>query len=61
MTFFLLKIVVSFQFTFIHVSHQGEALFSSWMSIFSGNGGTFNPSTPIYSFNGRNVMTDSAW
>lgn len=48
-------------FTFICLSFQGEVLFSSWMSIFSGNGGTFNPSTPIYSFDGRNVMTDSAW
>ncbi|XP_034744723.1 collagen alpha-1(XV) chain-like [Etheostoma cragini] len=43
------------------VNLRGEVLFSSWMSIFSGNGGTFEPSTPIYSFNGRNVMTDSAW
>lgn len=43
------------------VNLRGEVLFSSWMSIFSGNGGTFNPSTPIYSFDGRNVMSDSAW
>lgn len=49
------------KFTYIHLSYQGEALFTSWMSIFSGNGGTFNPSTAIYSFDGRNVMTDSAW
>uniref|UniRef100_A0A3Q3FVW8 Collagenase NC10/endostatin domain-containing protein n=1 Tax=Labrus bergylta TaxID=56723 RepID=A0A3Q3FVW8_9LABR len=41
------------------VNLRGEVLFSSWMSIFSGNGGTFNPSIPIYSFDGRNVMTDS--
>lgn len=40
---------------------KGEVLFSSWMSIFSGNGGTFNPSVPVYSFDGRNVMTDPAW
>lgn len=40
---------------------QGEVLFHSWMSIFSGNGGTFNPSIPIYSFDGRNVMADLAW
>lgn len=40
---------------------QGEVLFDSWMSIFSGNGGLFNPTTPIYSFDGRNVLTDSAW
>uniref|UniRef100_A0A8D3DDV6 Collagenase NC10/endostatin domain-containing protein n=1 Tax=Scophthalmus maximus TaxID=52904 RepID=A0A8D3DDV6_SCOMX len=43
------------------VNLRGEVLFSSWMSIFSGNGGSFNPSTPIYSFDGRNVLTDSAW
>ncbi|XP_056276339.1 collagen, type XV, alpha 1b isoform X2 [Pseudoliparis swirei] len=43
------------------VNLKGQVLFSSWMSIFSGNGGTFNPSTPVYSFDGRNVMSDSAW
>lgn len=43
------------------VSVQGEVLFNSWMSIFSGNGGVFNPSVPIYSFDGRNVLTDPAW
>lgn len=48
-------------FHLIHFCCQGEVLFDSWMSIFSGNGGLFNPSTPIYSFDGRNVLTDSAW
>uniref|UniRef100_A0A8C3AUN7 Collagenase NC10/endostatin domain-containing protein n=1 Tax=Cyclopterus lumpus TaxID=8103 RepID=A0A8C3AUN7_CYCLU len=43
------------------VNLRGEVLFSSWMSIFSGNGGEFNPSTPVYSFDGRDVMSDSAW
>uniref|UniRef100_A0A4W6BRY6 Collagenase NC10/endostatin domain-containing protein n=1 Tax=Lates calcarifer TaxID=8187 RepID=A0A4W6BRY6_LATCA len=43
------------------VNLRGEVLFSSWMSIFSGNGGTFDTSIPIYSFDGRNIMTDSAW
>uniref|UniRef100_A0A3B3DL01 Collagenase NC10/endostatin domain-containing protein n=1 Tax=Oryzias melastigma TaxID=30732 RepID=A0A3B3DL01_ORYME len=43
------------------VNLKGEVLFSSWMSIFSGNGGVFEPSASIYSFDGRNVMTDSAW
>lgn len=43
------------------VNLRGEMLFSSWMSIFSGNGGTFDPATPIYSFDGRNVMTDPTW
>uniref|UniRef100_A0A3B3ZER1 Collagenase NC10/endostatin domain-containing protein n=1 Tax=Periophthalmus magnuspinnatus TaxID=409849 RepID=A0A3B3ZER1_9GOBI len=40
------------------VNMRGEVLFDSWMSIFSGNGGVFNPSVPIYSFDGRNVLTD---
>nr|XP_057924239.1 collagen, type XV, alpha 1b isoform X3 [Doryrhamphus excisus] len=43
------------------VNLRGEMLFPSWMSIFSGNGGTFDTSIPIYSFDGRNVMTNSAW
>uniref|UniRef100_A0AAQ4RU77 Collagenase NC10/endostatin domain-containing protein n=1 Tax=Gasterosteus aculeatus aculeatus TaxID=481459 RepID=A0AAQ4RU77_GASAC len=43
------------------VNLRGEVLFSSWMSIFSGNGGTFNPSTAIYSFDGRDVLSDPAW
>uniref|UniRef100_A0A3Q0QQW3 Collagen, type XV, alpha 1b n=1 Tax=Amphilophus citrinellus TaxID=61819 RepID=A0A3Q0QQW3_AMPCI len=43
------------------VNLRGQVLFSSWMSIFSGNGGVFDPSTPIYSFDGRNVMTEQAW
>uniref|UniRef100_A0A3B3ZEQ5 Collagenase NC10/endostatin domain-containing protein n=1 Tax=Periophthalmus magnuspinnatus TaxID=409849 RepID=A0A3B3ZEQ5_9GOBI len=43
------------------VNMRGEVLFDSWMSIFSGNGGVFNPSVPIYSFDGRNVLTDPAW
>uniref|UniRef100_A0A8C6TX78 Collagenase NC10/endostatin domain-containing protein n=1 Tax=Neogobius melanostomus TaxID=47308 RepID=A0A8C6TX78_9GOBI len=41
------------------VNMRGEVLFDSWMSIFSGNGGVFNPSVPIYSFDGRNVLDDS--
>lgn len=43
------------------VNIRGEVLFDSWMSIFSGNGGVFNPSVPIYSFDGRNVLTDPTW
>lgn len=43
------------------VNMRGEVLFESWMSIFSGNGGVFNPSVPIYSFDGRNVLTDPTW
>uniref|UniRef100_A0A3Q2V197 Collagen, type XV, alpha 1b n=1 Tax=Haplochromis burtoni TaxID=8153 RepID=A0A3Q2V197_HAPBU len=43
------------------VNLRGQVLFNSWMSIFSGNGGVFDPSTPIFSFDGRNIMSDSAW
>lgn len=47
--------------TLLCLSCQGEVLFDSWMSIFSGNGGLFNPTTPVYSFDGRDVLTDNAW
>uniref|UniRef100_A0A8C1RX49 Collagen, type XV, alpha 1b n=1 Tax=Cyprinus carpio TaxID=7962 RepID=A0A8C1RX49_CYPCA len=43
------------------VNLKGDVLFSSWISMFSGNGAVFDPLTPIYSFDGRNVMTDQAW
>uniref|UniRef100_A0A8C6ZGZ4 Collagen alpha-1(XV) chain n=1 Tax=Nothoprocta perdicaria TaxID=30464 RepID=A0A8C6ZGZ4_NOTPE len=43
------------------VNLKGETLFSNWESIFNGNGGQFNPHVPIYSFDGRNVMTDPSW
>ncbi|MGH0144457.1 UNVERIFIED_CONTAM: hypothetical protein FKN15_003197 [Acipenser sinensis] len=43
------------------VNLKGEVLFNNWMSIFSGNGGQFDPQIPIYSFDGRNVMSDPSW
>uniref|UniRef100_A0A670JQ71 Collagen alpha-1(XV) chain n=1 Tax=Podarcis muralis TaxID=64176 RepID=A0A670JQ71_PODMU len=43
------------------VNLKGETLFSNWESIFSGNGGQFDLRIPIYSFDGRDVMTDPAW
>uniref|UniRef100_A0A8B9EVA8 Collagen alpha-1(XV) chain-like protein n=1 Tax=Amazona collaria TaxID=241587 RepID=A0A8B9EVA8_9PSIT len=43
------------------VNLKGETLFSNWNSIFNGNGGQFNIHVPIYSFDGRNVMTDPSW
>lgn len=43
------------------VNLKREVLFNNWMSIFSGNGGQFDPQIPIYSFDGRNVMTDPSW
>ncbi len=43
------------------VNLKGEILFYNWESIFSGHGGQFNNQVPIYSFDGRNVMTDPSW
>uniref|UniRef100_A0A669QFS9 Collagen type XV alpha 1 chain n=1 Tax=Phasianus colchicus TaxID=9054 RepID=A0A669QFS9_PHACC len=43
------------------VNLKGETLFNNWESIFNGNGGQFNIHVPIYSFDGRNVMTDPFW
>ncbi|OXB52976.1 hypothetical protein ASZ78_011727, partial [Callipepla squamata] len=43
------------------VNLKGETLFNNWESIFNGNGGEFNIHVPIYSFDGRNVMTDPIW
>ncbi|NXP50079.1 COFA1 protein, partial [Heliornis fulica] len=43
------------------VNLKGETLFSNWESIFNGNGGQFNTHVPIYSFDGRNIMTDPSW
>uniref|UniRef100_A0A8D0EQC4 Collagen alpha-1(XV) chain n=1 Tax=Strix occidentalis caurina TaxID=311401 RepID=A0A8D0EQC4_STROC len=43
------------------VNLKGEILFNNWESIFNGNGGQFNVHVPIYSFDGRNVMTDPSW
>uniref|UniRef100_A0A673MGH1 Collagen, type XV, alpha 1b n=1 Tax=Sinocyclocheilus rhinocerous TaxID=307959 RepID=A0A673MGH1_9TELE len=43
------------------VNLKGDVLFGSWMAMFSGDGAVFDPLTPIYSFDGRNVMTDQAW
>lgn len=65
---YILQGFVFLIYTFWHSNYsnyfsrpQGQVVFSSWMSIFSGNGGVFDPSTPIYSFDGRNVMSDPAW
>ncbi|NXN97327.1 COFA1 protein, partial [Rhinopomastus cyanomelas] len=43
------------------VNLKGETLFSNWESIFDGNGGQFNAEVPIFSFDGRNVLTDPSW
>lgn len=44
----------------ININSQGEVLFSTWKSIFS-QGGSFLQQPRIYSFNGKNVLTDLTW
>ncbi|NWS78251.1 COFA1 protein, partial [Crotophaga sulcirostris] len=39
---------------------QGQLLAKSWSSLFGGQAGAA-PQNPIYSFNGRNVLTDPLW
>lgn len=39
---------------------QGQLLAKSWSSLFGGQSGAALQG-PIYSFNGRNVLTDPLW
>ncbi|NXG18420.1 COFA1 protein, partial [Grallaria varia] len=39
---------------------QGQLLAKSWSSLFEGQPGA-TPRGPIYSFNGRNIVTDPLW
>ena len=44
------------------VNLLGDVLFDNWDKIFNGNGAPFEPwNTPIFTFNGTNVMTSNAW
>ncbi|XP_034951100.1 collagen alpha-1(XVIII) chain isoform X3 [Chelonus insularis] len=43
------------------VNIKGDVLFNSWREMFSGNGAYFSPNPRIYSFNGKNVLTDFTW
>ena len=43
------------------VNIKKEVLFNSWNSIFDGQGGFFSQVPRIYSFNGKNVLTDPNW
>uniref|UniRef100_A0A667Z6W2 Collagenase NC10/endostatin domain-containing protein n=1 Tax=Myripristis murdjan TaxID=586833 RepID=A0A667Z6W2_9TELE len=43
------------------VNLKDQVLFSSWESVFSDNGGKMRDNTPIYSFDGRDILRDSAW
>lgn len=40
---------------------QGDVLFNSWKSIFTGEGGYFTQPPRIYAFNGKNILTDPTW
>lgn len=41
--------------------YQGDVLFNSWKEMFNGNGAYFSQNPRIYSFNGKNILTDFAW
>nr|XP_028559906.1 collagen alpha-1(XV) chain-like [Podarcis muralis] len=43
------------------VNLKGQLLAKSWNSLFSSAARFNSPKSPIYTFNGRNVMTDPMW
>ncbi|XP_051166269.1 collagen alpha-1(XXII) chain isoform X2 [Leptopilina boulardi] len=43
------------------VNIKGDVLFNSWKEMFNGNGAYFSQNPRIYSFNGKNILTDFAW
>lgn len=43
------------------VNIKGDILFNSWKDIFTGKGGNFPVPPRLYSFDGRNVLTDNTW
>ncbi|BFF96763.1 collagen alpha-1(XVIII) chain [Drosophila madeirensis] len=43
------------------VNTRGDVLFNTWKGIFNGQGGFFSQAPRIYSFSGKNVMTDPLW
>ncbi|XP_017777566.1 PREDICTED: collagen alpha-1(XVIII) chain isoform X3 [Nicrophorus vespilloides] len=40
---------------------RGEILFNSWMEMFKGDGAPFPHPPRIFSFSGKNVLTDLSW
>lgn len=46
---------------FAIVNLKGQVLFSSWESIFDDNSNKMRENVPIYSFDGRDILRDSAW
>lgn len=43
------------------VNLKDQVLFGSWESIFGDNASTMKENVPIYSFDGRDILRDSAW
>ncbi|XP_063981112.1 collagen alpha-1(IX) chain-like isoform X3 [Diachasmimorpha longicaudata] len=43
------------------VNIKGDVLFNSWKEMFNGHGAYFSQNPRIYSFNGKNILTDLAW
>lgn len=43
------------------VNIRGDVLFNSWGEMFDGSGGLFAHAPRIYSFSGKNVLTDALW
>lgn len=43
------------------VNLKGQVLFENWESIFTDNASKIKENVPIYSFDGRDILTDSAW
>lgn len=43
------------------VNLKDQVLFDSWESIFSENSNRMRDNVPIYSFDGRDILRDSAW
>lgn len=43
------------------VNTKGDVLFNSWTELFNGAGGFFAQQPRIYSFSGKNILTDISW
>lgn len=43
------------------VNIKGEVLFNSWRDIFKGDGALFAQQPRVYSFSGKNILTDFTW
>lgn len=43
------------------INTRGDVLFKSFADIFDGNGGIMAGGARIYSFDGKNIMTDPHW